>query len=155
MNNNNFSQSEIKSGSSEVDSIKVLVVDDQRFARTFLERVVDAESSSHLKVVGTADDGQQALQKVEFLQPDVVLIDLEMPEMDGVSATRIITQRFPNCKVLVLSSHDSSSYLSNALQAGAKGYLLKNTPGEEIRDAISLVNKGYYQVGTGIISQSF
>ena len=159
MNVNNFPLFEIEPDSTaiddiQVDRIKVLVVDDQDFARKFLEKMLDAETSE-LKVIGTANNGQQALQKVEFLHPDVVLIDLEMPEMDGVSATKIITQRFPNCKVLVLSSHDSSSYLNNALQAGAKGYLLKNTPGEEIRNAISSVNKGYYQVGPGLLAKAF
>lgn len=153
MNQNNFSLSELESNSNTISNIKILVVDDQDFARQFLKKVLDTESSE-LKVIGTANDGQQALQQVEFLHPDVVLIDLEMPEMDGVSATRIITQRFPTCKVLVLSSHDSSSYLHNALQAGAKGYLLKNTPGEELRNAISSVNKGYYQVGPGLLAKA-
>lgn len=155
MNQNNSSQSEIELTTVGND-IRVLIVDDQHFAREFLAKILDEHTeSSHLKVIGTANDGQQALQQVKFLQPDVVLIDLEMPEMDGVSATRIITQKFPDCKVLVLSSYDSSSYLQNALQAGASGYLLKNTPGEEIKNAISSVNRGYYQVGPGLLTKAF
>lgn len=159
MNKNNLSSSEIKSVPElidDLDDVKVLVVDDQHFARQFLAKVLDTDpKSSHLKVVGTADNGQQALQKVEFLHPDVVLIDLEMPEMDGISATRIIAQKYPDCKVLVLSSYDRGDYLHNALHAGAKGYLLKNTPGEEIRNAIFSVNKGYYQVGPGLLAKAF
>lgn len=155
MNQDNSSKSEIEL-TTVSDDIRVLIVDDQHFARKFLAKILDEHTeSSHLKVIGTANDGQQALQQVKFLQPDVVLIDLEMPEMDGVSATRIITQKFPNCKVLVLSSYDSSSYLQNALQAGAKGYLLKNTPGEEIKNAIASVNRGYYQVGPGLLTKAF
>ena len=156
MNQNNLSLSKTKPQGELINNIKVLVVDDQHFARQFLSKVLDTDTeASHLKVIGTADNGQQALQKVEFLHPDVVLIDLEMPEMDGISATRIIAQKYPDCKVLVLSSYDRSDYLHNALQAGAKGYLLKNTPGNEIKNAISSVSKGYYQVGPGLLAKAF
>ena len=156
MNENDSLLSETIPASNNVDNIRVLIVDDQKFARKFIEKALDNDTkSSHFKIIGTANDGQQALQKVEFLHPDVVLIDIEMPEMDGVSATKIISQKFPECKVLVLSSYDTSSHLHNALQAGAKGYLLKNTPSEELRDAISSVNKGYYQVGPGLLTKAF
>ena len=156
MNNKDLSLSKIESTSDLVENIRVLVVDDQHFARQFLEKVLDSNTEmSHLQVAGTANNGLQALQKVDFLHPDVVLIDLEMPEMDGISATKIISQKYPECKVLVLSSYDSSNHLQNALQAGARGYLLKNTPGEEIKNAISLVNKGYYQVGPGLLAKAF
>ena len=156
MDADKFSISKIQSTPGLTEGVRVLVVDDQHFARQFLETVLGSDAeSSHLKVIGTANDGQQALQQVEFLQPDVVLIDLEMPEMDGVSATRIITQKFPDCKVLVLSSYDSNSYLQNALQAGAMGYLLKNTPSQELKNAILSVSKGYYQVGPGLLAKAF
>ena len=156
MNKNDSLLSKTTPTSNNVDNIRVLIVDDQKFARKFVEKALDGDTeSSHFQVIGTANDGQQALQKVEFLHPDVVLIDLEMPEMDGVSATRIISQKFPECKVLVLSSYDTSSHLHNALQAGAKGYLLKNTPSEELKNAISSVNKGYYQVGPGLLTKAF
>ena len=156
MNQNNSSLFNIESHSSNTEDIRILVVDDQHFARMFLEQVLDTvrEQSTSFKVVGTADDGQQALRQVESLNPDVVLIDLEMPEMDGVSATKIISQKFPKCKVLVLSSYDGSSYIHNALQAGAKGYLLKDTPAAEIRNAIISVYKGYYQVGPGLLAKA-
>ncbi len=156
MKETNLSLSKIESAPNLVGRVRVLIVDDQNFARQFLAKVLnDNSNASDLKVVGTADNGQQALQKVEFLHPDVVLIDLEMPEMDGISAIRIIAQKYPDCKVLVLSGYDNNEYLQNALQAGAKGYLLKNTPGEEIKNAISLVNKGYYQIGPGLLTKAF
>jgi hemolysin D len=156
MNDNNLSLSKIKSASSLRDTVRVLIVDDQHFARQFLTKVLDNDTeASHLKVVGTANNGREALQKVEFLHPDVALVDLEMPEMGGIGTTQIITEKYPDCKVLILSSYDRSDYLQNALQAGAKGYLLKNTPGEEIRNAISSVSKGYYQIGPKLLAKAF
>lgn len=156
MNDNNLSSSQIQSGSSLRDTIRILIVDDQHFARQFLSKVLDNDSeASYLKVVGTANNGRDAVQKVESLHPDVALVDLEMPEIDGIGLTQIITEKYPECKVLIFSGYDRSEYLQNALQAGAKGYLLKNTPGEEIRDAISSVNKGYYQIGPKLLPKAF
>ena len=159
MDTNNPSPSNLELSPDIIDDIKVLVVDDQHFARKFIERTVDSDSEddpeSHLKVIGTASDGQQAVRQVEFLKPDVVIIDLEMPGMNGITATQIITQKFPDCKVLVLSSYDDASYLHHAFQAGAKGYLLKTTPKDELINAILYVNKGYYQVGPGLLAKAF
>lgn len=147
--------SKTESNLSTIDNIRVLIVDDQHFARQFLETVLNLDTEfSRLQVIGTASNGQEALRKVALLNPDVVLLDLEMPEMDGLSATKIISEKFPQSKVLVLSSCDNSSYLYNALQAGAKGYLLKDTPSGEIRNAICSVNKGYYQVGPGLLAKA-
>lgn len=138
-----------------IDNIRVLIVDDQHFARQFLETVLNLDTEfSRLQVIGTAKNGQEALKKVDSLNPDVVLLDLEMPEMDGLSATKVIVEKFPQSKILVLSSSDNSSYLYKALQAGAKGYLLKDTPSGEIRNAICSVNKGYYQVGPGLLTKA-
>jgi hemolysin D len=156
MNDNNLSL--IKSASSLRDTIRVLIVDDQHFAQQFLTKALDNNNDtelSHLEVVGTACDGQQALQQVDFLQPDVVLVDLEMPKLDGISVTKIVTQKYPDCKVLILTSYDNSEYLQNGLQAGAKGYLLKNTPGKEIRNAIFSISKGYYQIGPELLAKAF
>ena len=147
--------SRTESNLSTIDNIRVLIVDDQHFARQFLETVLNLDTEfSNLQVIGTAKNGEEAVQKVALLNPDVVLLDLEMPEMDGLSATKIITKKFPQSKILVLSSCDNSSYLYNALQSGAKGYLLKDTPSREIRNAIYSVNKGYYQVGPGLLSKA-
>jgi len=148
-------KSRIQSKNQEVNDIRVLIVDDQFFARQFLQKVLDPQSNSNLEIVGTASDGKQALHQMEFLQPDVVLIDIEMPEMNGITATRIIADKFPECKVLVLTSYDEGNYLQDAFQAGAKGYLLKNTPGKELRKAIAAVHNGYSQVGPGLLEKAF
>lgn len=155
MTNHNSSISPLESKPNLTEPIRILIVDDQHFAHIFLEKILMGDRESNLKVIGTASNGQQALQQVEFLQPDVVIMDLEMPKIDGITATKIITQKFPDCKVLVFSSHDDAKHLHNALQAGATGYLLKNTPSEELRKSIRLGNKGYYQVSPGLLAKAF
>ena len=110
--------------------INILLVDDQALLCEVLKTWLDVEED--LIVAGLAHDGQEAIAKVEELKPDVVLMDIDMPKMDGLSATRIICQRFPETKVIVLSGHDDDTYLGKSLRAGAKGYLLKNTTAEEL-----------------------
>ena len=131
--------------------IRILLVDDQRVIREGLKALLEPEVD--FLVVGSANDGQAAIEQVEALKPDVVLIDIQMPRMDGVTATRIITQRFAETKVLVLSSHDDEAFLADALRAGAKGYLLKDTPATELADAVRSVNKGYAQIGPGLFEK--
>jgi HlyD family secretion protein len=137
--------------SNQPKEIKILLVDDQSFARRFVSKLI--ETANHLKIIGTADNGQEAIALVESLQPDVVLIDLEMPEMDGVTATEIIVKRFPGCKVLVLSSHEDGEYLQNALCAGATGYLLKGSSAQELTNAITSVRQGYTQLSPGLLAK--
>ena len=146
--------SKLKSESKAVDEIQILIVDDQSFARKFLEIVFEGDDKFRLKVIGTATNGYDALEQVELLKPDVAVIDLEMPGINGIEVIETINRNHPDCKVLVFSSHDNEEYISNAIQAGAKGYLLKTTPGEELRNAISSVNKGYYQVGPGLLEKA-
>ncbi|MEY2832626.1 MAG: hypothetical protein RLZZ574_1884 [Cyanobacteriota bacterium] len=155
MTNHNSSISPLESKANLTEQIRILIVDDQHFAHIFLEKILTGDHQSNLKVIGTASNGQEAVQQVEFLQPDVVIMDLEMPKIDGITGTKIITQKFSDCKVLVFSSHDDAQHLHNALQAGATGYLLKNTPSEELRKSIRLVNKGYYQVSPGLLAKAF
>jgi hemolysin D len=131
--------------------ITILLVDDQSFARRFISKQI--ETANHLKIIGTANNGQEAIALVESLQPEVVLIDLEMPEMDGVRATEIIIQRFPNCKVLVLSSHEDGEYLQNALRAGATGYLIKGSSAQELTSAIASVRQGFTQLSPGLLQK--
>jgi HlyD family secretion protein len=128
--------------------IRVLIVDDQNLIRQRLKLLLETEAD--LEVVGIAEDGVIAIKQVESLQPDVMLIDLEMPEMNGVKATKIISKRFPNCQILVLSCHDTDEYLNQAMDAGAKGYLLKNTPADELSNAIRSVYKGYSHLSPGL-----
>jgi HlyD family secretion protein len=131
--------------------IRIVLVDDQSFARRFISKQI--QTANHLKIVGTAENGQEAIALVESLQPDVVLIDLEMPEMDGVSATEIIVKRFPGCKVLVLSSHENGEYLQNALRAGAIGYLIKGSSAQELTNAIASVHQGFTQLSPGLLQK--
>ncbi|NCJ07494.1 response regulator [Synechococcales cyanobacterium C] len=132
---------------------RILIVDDQRTIRECLRAML--EPDPELVVVGTAGDGHTALEQVELLQPNVVLIDMEMPGLDGVQATELICQRFPEVKILVLSMHDSDEYVAKALQAGATGYLLKNTPAQDLREAIRFVERGYAQIAPQLFDKVF
>lgn len=120
--------------------IKVMIVDDQALARDGLELIVGA--SPEIEVIGTADNGANALAKLDDLSPDVVLMDLKMPVMNGVQATRRINEQFPNIKILVLTTFDADEWVVDAIRAGASGYLLKDSPREEIVRAIQDVAEG-------------
>ncbi|MDQ7024200.1 MAG: response regulator transcription factor [Anaerolineae bacterium] len=120
--------------------LKVLIVDDQALARDGLELIVGA--SSDIEVIGTAENGADALEKVEALMPDLVLMDLKMPVMTGVQATRRIRERFPKVKILVLTTYDADEWVVDAIRAGASGYLLKDSPRDEIVAAIYRTAKG-------------
>ena len=114
--------------------LKVLIVDDQALARDGLELIVG--TAPDIKVIGTAENGADALEKVAALAPDLVLMDLKMPVMTGVQATRRIRERFPNVKVLVLTTYDADEWVVDAIRAGASGYLLKDSPRDAIVAAI-------------------
>ena len=120
--------------------IKVIIVDDQALARDGLELIVGA--SPEIEVIGTADNGANALAKLDDLSPDVVLMDLKMPVMNGVQATRRINEQFPTIKILVLTTFDADEWVVDAIRAGASGYLLKDSPREEIVRAIQDVAEG-------------
>ncbi|MFD7510180.1 response regulator [Streptomyces sp. NPDC059853] len=122
--------------------IRVLLVDDQPLLRTGFRMILEAEGD--VAVVGEAGDGVQALDQVRALQPDVVLMDIRMPRMDGVEATRRITgpQRNGPAKVLVLTTFDLDEYVIEALRAGASGFLLKDAPAAELVQAIRVVAAG-------------
>ncbi len=135
----------------KAQKIKVLIVDDQLSSRKFLEVILDSEPD--LEVVGTAEDGQEALAQVEMLHPDIVLMDLEMPGMDGITATEKICQRFPETQVIVITSHEKQEYINRALRAGAKGFFLKDTPSKKLSNAIRLVNQDYIQFRPGLFKQ--
>jgi DNA-binding NarL/FixJ family response regulator len=131
--------------------IKVLLVDDQSLIRQGLKALLELEAD--LEIVGEAENGEIAVNLVEEFHPDVVLMDIRMPIMDGVATTREIHQRFPKIKILVLTTFDDDEYVTAALQSGAMGYLLKDTPSEELAVAIRAVHKGYTQLGPGIVKK--
>ena len=128
--------------------IRLLVADDQNLIRHALQ--VYLETEKDLEVVGSAQDGKTTLEQIEALSPDVVLLDIEMPGMNGLNTTQIICQKFPETKVLVLSSHDDEYYINQSLKMGAQGYLLKNTAAEDLANVIRSVHKGYFQLGPGL-----
>lgn len=113
---------------------RVVLCDDQVFVCEGLNAILG--TAPDIEVVGMAYDGEEALQLVERLQPDLVLMDLKMPGLNGVQATRQIHQHFPHIKVLVLTTYDFDEWVLEAVRAGANGYLLKDTPREQLFAAI-------------------
>ncbi len=131
--------------------IRLVLVDDQSLIRRGMKALLKTDND--LDIVGEADNGAAAIAIVEALQPDVMLMDVRMPIMDGVAATKIICQRFPQTKVLILTTFDDDEYVAQAIQFGASGYLLKDTPFEELTQAIRFVHKGYTHLGPGLASK--
>jgi len=132
-------------------TIKILVVDDQSLIRQGLKALLELDPE--LIVIGEAENGQIAIQLAQELHPDVILMDIRMPLMDGVAATQEILQKLPQIKVLVLTTFDDDEYVQAAIARGAMGYLLKDTPSEELAVAIHAVHKGYTQLGPGIVKK--
>lgn len=121
--------------------VRVLVADDQELVRTGFGMILATEEG--LEVVGEAEDGDVAVRRAVELRPDVVLMDVQMPRMDGIEATRQVIGQVPGCRVLILTTFDDDDYLFAALQAGASGFLLKNCPPEDLVAAIRVVAKGH------------
>ncbi len=134
--------------SAKKGKIAILIVDDQAMIREGLKALIQTEQD--LEVVGTAVNGEDGIQQVDVCKPDIVLMDMEMPGMDGVSATKIICEKFPDVKILVLSTFDTQEYVAKSLSSGAMGYLLKGTPAKELTNAIRSVYLGYAQIGPGV-----
>jgi DNA-binding NarL/FixJ family response regulator len=123
--------------------MKVIICDDQAIVRDGLEMLLKLEPD--IEIVGLADDGAAAVELVAAKKPDIILMDLKMPVMNGVEATRQIRTRYPEVKVLVLTTYDDDEWVFDAIQAGASGYLLKDTPRDEVIRAIrgTLTGKTY------------
>lgn len=132
--------------------IKILIVDDQRLILEAVKAVLKNESQ--IEIVGTAQNGRTAISQVARLQPDIVLIDIEMPKMNGIIATKYISQQSPDTKVIVLTSHKSDTYVTKALQAGASSYLLKNTLIRDLKQAIYSLSRGYSYIETKILDKT-
>jgi DNA-binding NarL/FixJ family response regulator len=122
------------------DMIRLLIVDDQRLMRDGLRTLLELEHG--FEVVGEAADGQAALEAYAQLQPDVVLMDIRMPGMDGVEATRRLRLRWPDVRVIILTTFDDDANVFEGLRAGAVGYLLKDLSGHELAEAVRTVWKG-------------
>ena len=137
--------------------IRVLLVDDQAIIRQGLANLL--ENQPDLQVVGDAANGQQAIEQVSVFhgtpdQPDVILMDVRMPVVDGVAATKQICADFPEMKILVLTTFDDTEYVQQAMRWGAKGYLLKQTPIQELVMAIRAVDQGYTHMGPGLFEKT-
>ena len=122
------------------DGIRVLLVDDQELIRYGLRMVLDAQPD--IEVVAEAADGAEAVNTARRLLPDVVLMDVRMPGMDGIEATKQLSAALPNVRVLVLTTYDRDEFAFGALQAGAAGFLLKNTRPDELVAAVRTVRTG-------------
>jgi DNA-binding NarL/FixJ family response regulator len=121
-------------------TIRVLIVDDHPVVRLGMRTMLESEGD--ISVVAMAATGKEAINEAEVSQPDVVLIDLRMPEMSGVEAIRQLRRNHPDIRILVLTNYEEDEYIRRAFQAGAMGYLLKNTPQKEIVEAIHAVRQG-------------
>jgi DNA-binding NarL/FixJ family response regulator len=125
------------------EPIRVLVVDDQRLIRESIASLLDIQPG--IAVLGTAGDGREAIELALSLVPDVVLMDVRMPTMDGLEALAALRRRAPSCQVVMLTTFDDEEYVVQALRAGASGYLLKDRPARELADAVRLAHAGVVQ----------
>lgn len=131
--------------------IQVLIVDDHAILRDGIRSLLERQDG--ITVVGEASNGREALARVDELGPDIVLMDVAMPEMDGLEATRRIKQDYPEVKVLILTQHDNREYVTPLLQAGASGYVLKRSGGREVVMAIRQVCEGGAFLEPGVARQ--
>lgn len=132
--------------------IRLLIADDQRLFAEGL-RVVMESRAPEMEVVAIAENGREACDLTARLDPDVVLLDVRMPEMDGVDATRIIHQRHPGVKILILTTFDEDEYVTESIKNGAVGYLLKNRRPQELIDSIRALHRGILQIDSAVSSR--
>jgi len=133
--------------------IRVLICDDQDMVCEGLRAIL--KSAREIEVVGVARDGAQALDLVPQVKPDIVLMDLKMPGMNGIQATRLLRERFPHVRVLVLTTYDADEWVFDAIRSGAAGYLLKDTPREALIAAIKGTVEGDTHVDPGVAGKLF
>lgn len=133
--------------------IRILICDDQAIARHGLQMILS--TAPDLQIVGQAEDGQAALDLIAQTNPDLVLMDLKMPKLNGVQATRLIKQRFPAVHVLVLTTYDADEWVFDAVRAGANGYLLKDTPPPQLLTAIRDTVEGKTPVDPSVAGKLF
>lgn len=131
--------------------IKVLIADDQELIRQSLQIVLEIEKD--IEVIDAVTNGLEVVRSVRKEKPDVILMDIRMPEMDGVVCTQIIKENYPNIKIIILSTFDDDEYVFNALKYGASGYLLKGISTKELADAIRKVHQGTAMINEDIASK--
>ena len=129
-------------------SVRILIADDHAVVREGLRMILEA--TGDMTVVGEALDGRDAIEKAATLRPDVIIMDISMPEMNGIEATRIICERLPMVKIIILSMHHTNEHIFRAIQAGARAYLLKESAGASVATAIQAVMKEQFFFGAGV-----
>ncbi len=120
--------------------LRILLADDHKLLRDGLRLLID--SQAEMRVVGEAANGREALEQARRLKPDIVVMDLSMPQLNGLQATACLKQELPGLKVIALTAHEDESYLSQLCKAGADGYVLKRSAGEDLIQALTTVGKG-------------
>jgi len=130
-------------------AVRVLIVDDQQLMREGIASLLKIQPG--IEIVGTAANGQEAIEQAVSQQPDVILMDVRMPVLDGVTATAQIHRQLPACKILMLTTFNDDAYILEALQVGASGYLLKDLPAGDLAQAIHAVYRGIYQLDPSVV----
>ncbi|MBW2106872.1 MAG: response regulator transcription factor [Deltaproteobacteria bacterium] len=133
------------------DKIKIILADDHRIFRKGLKSLLSEREN--IEVLAEADNGDEALEAASKYKPEIVLMDIAMPKMDGIEATRQIRQRLPDTEVVILSMHAKKAYIDQVLKAGAKGYVLKDSDEENLLSAINTVHTGGYYLDSPIADQ--
>ena len=131
--------------------IKVLIADDQELIRESLKIILDVNND--IKVVGLAEDGRKVLELLNKTLPDVILMDIRMPELDGVQCTKAVKEKFPDVKIIILTTFDDDEYVFYALKYGASGYLLKGCSVQELTSAVYTVMNGGSILNPGVITK--
>jgi len=131
--------------------IKILIADDQELIRQSLEIVLN--SRDNLEVIGVASNGQEVIRSVRSNKPDVILLDIRMPKIDGVQCTKIIKENYPDIKIIILTTFDDDEYIYNALKYGASGYLLKGVSMDGLVSAIHTVHSGKAMINPDIATK--
>lgn len=131
--------------------IKILIVDDQQLVRESLKIVLDTKDN--FSVIDIAENGYLAIQSIKREKPDVVLMDIRMPQLDGVQCTKMIKEKYPEIKIIILTTFDDDEYVFNALKNGASGYLLKGTSTQKLCEAIETVYSGQAMINPDVASK--
>jgi len=120
--------------------IRVFLVDDHPIVRDGMKALLS--ESERMNIIGEAADGEESVRKVKRLSPDIVVMDIGLPKMNGLEATRVILEENPSTRIIILTIYDNKEYALQALRSGARGYLIKNAPSEELMEAIEIVHNG-------------
>jgi two-component system response regulator NreC len=131
-----------------MEKIRLFLVDDHQLVRDGIKALLTGIND--MEIVGEANNGKELLEKMEHVSPDIILMDISLPDHSGIDLTRIIVQRWPHSRVLILSMYTNEDFIFNALKAGARGYLPKNTSRHELLDALYTIHTGQEYLGSSI-----